>query len=98
MQVDVILLLADPAALADLDRFGPADHVSRRQILLARRILWHEALARAVGEIPALAARTLRDQNTRTIDACGMELDELHVLKREPGAQHHGITIAGADV
>ena len=29
MQMDVILLFADPAALADLDRLGTADHVAR---------------------------------------------------------------------
>ena len=29
MKVNVILLLAHPAALADLDRFGAADHVAR---------------------------------------------------------------------
>ena len=27
-----------------------------------------------------------------------MELDELHVLQRQPGAQHHGVAVAGAGV
>ena len=27
-----------------------------------------------------------------------MELHELHVLKRQPGAQHHGVAVAGADM
>jgi hypothetical protein len=25
-----------------------------------------------------------------------MELDEFHVLQRQPGAQHHGVAVAGA--
>ena len=60
MQMDVILLLADAAALADFDRLGPTDHVARGQVLLARRILGHEPLALAVGQIAAFAARALR--------------------------------------
>ncbi len=28
MQVDVVLLLADAASFADLDRFGAADHIA----------------------------------------------------------------------
>ncbi len=28
----------------------------------------------------------------------GMELHELHVLQRQPGAQHHGVAVAGAGV
>ena len=96
MQVDVILLLADPAALADLDRLGAADHVARGQILLARRVLGHEPLALAVGQIAAFAARAFRDQDARAVDAGRMELDELHVLQRQPGAQHHGAAVARA--
>jgi hypothetical protein len=36
MQIDVILLLADAAALADFDRLGSADHVARGEVVGAR--------------------------------------------------------------
>src|SRR2546426_2631839 len=36
VQVDVILVLADAAALADLDRNGPRHHVTRSQVLGGR--------------------------------------------------------------
>ena len=98
MQVNVILLLADAAALANFDRLGAADHVARGQVLLARRIFRHEPLALAVGQITAFAARALGDQNARAIDAGRVELDEFHVLQRQPGAQHHGAAVAGAGV
>src|SRR5258706_10410247 len=98
MQVDVVLFLADPAPLADLDRLGAADHVARGEILLARRIFGHEPLALAIGEIAALAAGALGDQNTYAIDTGRGELDELHVLQRQPGTQHHSVAIAGAGV
>ena len=39
MQVDMILLFPDPATFADFDRFGATDDVTRRQVLLVRRIL-----------------------------------------------------------
>jgi hypothetical protein len=98
MQVDVILLFADPAAFADLDRLGAADHVARGQIHLARRVPGHEPLALAVGQIATLAARTLRDQDARAVETGGVELDELHVLQGQAGAQHHGAAVAGAGV
>src|SRR3546814_7930353 len=44
----------------------------------------------------ALAARALGNENARTIDAGGMELDELHVLQRKARAQHHAAAVAGA--
>ena len=85
--MDVVPLLADPAALADLDRLGAADHVARGQVLLVRRILGHEPLALAVGEKAAFAARPFGDQDAGAVDAGGMELDEFHVLQRQPCAQ-----------
>ncbi len=96
--MDVILLLADPPALLDLDSFGPADDVARRQILLSRRIFWHEALAFAVGQIAAFAAGAFGDQNADAVDAGGMELNEFHILQRQAGTQHHRAPVTGAGV
>ncbi len=98
MQVDVVFLLADPAARADLDRLGAADHVARGQVLLMRRILGHEPLALAVGQKAAFAPRAFGDQHARPVDPGGMELDELHVLERQPRAQDHAAAVAGAGV
>src|ERR1700719_125901 len=98
MQVDVVLLLTDAAALADLDRLGPADHVARGEVLFAGCIFGHEALALAVGQIAALAAGALGNQNARAINPGRVELDELHVLQRETSAQYHRVAVAGAGV
>ena len=63
-----------------------------------RSVALHEALALAVGEIAALAARALGDEHARAVDSGRVELDELHVLQRKPGAEHHRIAVAGARV
>src|SRR5438132_2394040 len=98
MQEDVILFLADAAPLTDFDRLGPADHVARGEVLLARRIFGHEALALAVGQIAALAAGALGDQAAGAVDASRVELDELHVLQWQPGAQYHRVAVTSAGV
>ena len=98
VEVDVVLLRAHAAPLADLDGHGARDDVARGQVLGVRRVALHEALALAVGEITALAARAFGDQHAGAVDAGGVELHELHVLQRQPGAQHHGVAVAGAGV
>ena len=62
------------------------------------RITLHEALAFTVGEVAAFTARAFRDENTSTIDACGVELHKLHILQRQPRTQHHGVAVASANV
>ena len=49
-----------------------------------------------VGEIAALAARALGDQHAGAVDPGRVELDELHVLQRQPRAQRHPAAVAGA--
>src|SRR5580693_9518905 len=98
MRVNVVLLFADAAALADLDRLGPADYVAGGEVLFAGRIFGHEALALAVGQIAALAAGALGNQNARAINPGRVELDELHVLQWQPGPQYHRVAVAGAGV
>ena len=98
VQVDVVLVRADAATFADLDGHGAADHVARGQVLHGRRIALHEALALGVGQVSALAAGALGDQAAGAVDAGRVELDELHVLQRQAGAQHHGVAVAGAGV
>ena len=98
VQVDVVLLGTDAAALADFQRHGPADHVAAGQVLGAGRVALHEALALGVGQVAALAAHALGDQAAGREDAGRVELDELHVLERQARAQHHGVAVAGLGV
>ena len=98
MQMDVVLVGADAAALPDLDGDGAGDDVARGEILGVGRVALHEVLAFGIAQEAAFAARAFGDQHARAIDAGRVELHELHVLQREPGAQHHGVAVAGADM
>ena len=57
VEVDVVLLRADAAPLADLHRHRARDDVARREVLRGGRVALHEALALAVAQDAALAAR-----------------------------------------
>ena len=96
VQVDVVLLLADAAALADFDRHRARDDVAGGEVLGGGRVTLHEALALGIDEIAAFAAGALGDEAARAIDAGRVELDEFHVLQRQAGAQHHAAAVAGA--
>src|SRR5215471_15539690 len=60
------------------------------------RIPFHEAQALAVCHVTTLAAGSLGNQASGAIDPGRVKLDKLHVLQRQPGAQHHRVAIAGA--
>ena len=94
--MDVVLVLAHAATLADLDGHRAADHVARGQVLGVGRVALHEALAAGVAQDAAFAAHALGDQAAGAVDAGGMELHELHVLQAQPGAQRHAAAVAGA--
>ena len=96
VQVNVVLELADSAALANLDGHRAAHDVARGQVLGVRRVALHEALAHRVREITALAARAFGDETAGAVDAGRVELHELHVLQRQAGAQHHAAAVARA--
>ena len=98
MQVDVILVGPHTAPFIDLDGHGAGDDIARGKILCMGRIALHEAFAFRVRQVPAFAARALGNEHARAIYAGGVKLNEFHVLQRQPGAQHHGIAIAGAGV
>ncbi len=98
VQVDVVVLGAHAAALADLDRHGAAHDIARGEVLRVRSITLHEPLALGVREIAALAARAFGDEAAGAVDAGRMELHELHVLQGQPGAQHHRAAVPGAGV
>ena len=98
LQVDVVLLGTDAAALHDLDRHRARDDVARREVLGGRRVALHEALALGVEQNASLAARALGDQAAGAVDAGRVELHELDVLLRNAGARRHGVAVAGARV
>ena len=96
VQVDMVGFRPDAPALANLDGHGAGDDIARGQVLGAWGIALHEALALGIGQITALAPGALGDQAAGAVDAGRVELDELHVLQAEAGAQHHGVAVARA--
>ena len=96
VQVDIVAILADAAAFAHLGRHRARHDVAAGEILGRGSVALHEALALGVGEIAAFAARALGDEHARAVDTGRVKLDELHVLERQPRAQHHAAAVAGA--
>ena len=82
VQVDMVAVFADAAALVDFHGHGAADDVTRGQVLRVRRVAFHEALAVRIGQVAALAAHALGDQHPGAVNTGGMELHEFHVLQR----------------
>jgi hypothetical protein len=98
MQVDVVLLRTDAAALANLDRHGARDDISRREVFRVGCVAFHETLTLGVGQVATLASYTFRNQAPCTVNAGWVELYKLHILNRQSRAQHHGAAIARARV
>ena len=98
VQVDVVALRAAAAALADLRVDGAGDDVTRGEVLHDGRVLLHEALAVLVAEDAALTAGALRQQDAHAPDARRVELEELHVLQRQPAAVGRGLAVTGQGV
>ena len=79
VEVDIVLPV-DAASLADFLVNGARGHIARSQVLERGGVALHEALARSVSQDGAFPARRLAQQNTHLVNACGMELEEFHVL------------------
>src|SRR5262245_56388206 len=84
-------------ALLDLGRHRARHDVAAREVFRRRRVAFHEALARLVEEIAALAAHPLGDEHPGAGDAGRVELPELHVLEGDSGPRGHAETVAGTD-
>ena len=97
LQEHVVLVRPAAAAFLDLLVHRPADDVARCEVLQVRRVALHEALAVAVEQDSALAAHALGDEHARAGDAGRVELPELHVLQRDPGARRHPQAVSGVD-
>merc|ERR1719204_2507639 len=100
VQLEVAVVLFRPAAasLPDLDGLGAGDDVPGGQVLCHRSVPLHETLALGVDQETALTSAALCHQAAGSVDSCGVELDELHVLVGEAGAGDHGGGVAGASV
>ena len=97
VELEQYVILVRPAAapLLDLLVHRARHDVARCQVLQVGRVALHEPLAVAVEQDSALAAHGLGDQDSRAVDARGMELPELHVLERHPGARRHAQPVTG---
>jgi hypothetical protein len=98
LEVDMILLGTDTAALANLHGHGTGDDVTAGKILGSRGISLHETLSLGVEEVTTLTTRTLSNQAASSVDAGRVELDELEILVGETGASNHGHTVTSAGV
>jgi hypothetical protein len=74
------------------------DDVARGQFALVRGVLEHEALAVFVEQVRALAARRFGEQHAVLFERGRMELDELHVHQRDPGAVGDRHAVGGRGV
>lgn len=98
VEVDVVALGTAAAALADLRVDGAGHDVTGREVLHDRRVLLHEALAVLVAEDAALTAGALRQQDAHAPDAGRVELEELHVLQRQPATVDGRLAVTGQGV
>lgn len=98
LEVDVVLLLTNTAALANLHRHGTRDDVTGGKILGGGSVALHEALTLGVEEVTTLTTGTLGDQAASAVDTSGVELDELEILVGETSAGNHGHAVTSASV
>jgi hypothetical protein len=86
------------APFADLQVNGPADDITRGQVFNVGGVALHKALAFVVDENAALAAHRLGDEDAQLVNAGGVELEELHILNRQPAAHDDGRAVTGVSV
>ena len=98
LQVDVILLRAAAPALSDLHSHGSGHDVSAGKILGHWGVPLHEPLALRVDKVATFASAALSHEAASAVDACGVELDKLHVLVGEAGPCDHGSAVTSASV
>jgi hypothetical protein len=98
VQVDVVLLGAHSSAGKDLHGHGSADYISRSKVLSGGRISGHKTFSQSITKDTALASAAFGHEAASSIDAGGMELDELEIGKRQAGSGNHASSISGAGV
>ena len=86
LQQHMVGILSDAAPIHDFLNHRPRHHVAAGQVLGGGRIAFHETLAVLVDQIAAFAATAFGDQDASPMNAGGMELPHLDVLRRHAGA------------
>ena len=88
----------DALALRDVLLHPPRHDVARRELLLLRLVVGHEAVAVAVLQQAAVAAAALGDEDAGREDAGRVELHRLHVAERgDAGLERDRMADAFAD-
>ena len=98
VQVHVAVLgIAVAQALLQLSNDSAGDNVPGAHLHAVGDVLFQEALAAGIDQVSAFTAGGFRDEDAGVWEACGVELDELHVLQRRTGAVGQRHSVAGAD-
>ena len=87
-----------PLPLGDLQVDASADHVAAGEVLHRGGVALHEPLAGVVDEEAALAAHRLGEEEAQLVHPGRMELEELHVLERQPAPIRDRHAVAGQGV
>ncbi len=95
VQVDVVLSV-DAPALVYLGQDGARYHVSRGEVAYGGGVALHEPFAFSVEQHAAFSPRPFGYQDAKAVKAGGVELEELHVLKRNtvPGKDAQAVARA----
>ena len=98
VEVDVVLA-ADSAPFGDLEIDRAGDDVARGEVLHRQRgIALHEPLSLVIQEDAAFATHRLGQEKPELVHPGRVELEELHVLQRQPAAVWDGHPVTGEGV
>ena len=95
VQQHVVAVGSSAPTLRDLLLHAAAHDVTRREVLDGGGVSLHEALAADVAQNRTLSSRALGEEDAEAGEAGRVELEELHVLKREPLAPDDAHAVAG---
>mmetsp|Transcript_47907 Transcript_47907/g.94514 ORF Transcript_47907/g.94514 Transcript_47907/m.94514 type:complete len:475 (-) Transcript_47907:84-1508(-) len=98
VQVAMILLGSAPSPLSDLDSHRTGHNVTRRKVLRCGGVPRHEGFSLCVLQNSSLPSAALCHQTTGREDPCGVELNELQILKRQARPCDHCTTVPCASV
>ncbi len=98
IEEDMIGLWASTTTGTDFLNDGARNYIAAREFHAMWRVVSQKTLTQRIAQIAAFAAGAFGNQNARTGEAGGVELDEFHILQRKARAQDHGVAVAGAEV
>ena len=98
VEQDVVLVRATATAFTDFVGHRTGHDVTRGEVLDRGGVALHEALTLGVAEDAALTTCSLGQEDAQAGEACGVELEELHVLQRNAAVVGHGHAVTGQGV